>query len=114
MDTITAGKLEYILAGSNLDMQDRDSIIELMEGYAKQEVERSKVFSPNAVLAVTSDSKENKKESEVAVAFGEWVSDKYFLMTDKSGYIKLDCTDERIYNIKELYDEFEKAKATDR
>lgn len=27
----------------------------------------AKVFSPNAVLAVTSDSKENKKESEVAL-----------------------------------------------
>jgi len=34
MDTITAQKLEYILSGYKLTMEDRDAIIDLMDEYA--------------------------------------------------------------------------------
>jgi len=34
MDTITAQKLEYILSGYRVTMEDRDAIIDLMDEYA--------------------------------------------------------------------------------
>ena len=36
MDTTTANKLEYILSGYNVSMDDRDAIIDLMDKYASQ------------------------------------------------------------------------------
>lgn len=36
MDTLTAKKLEIILSGYNVTMQDRDSIIDLMDEYLSQ------------------------------------------------------------------------------
>ena len=62
-------------------------------------MEASKISS-NGMLKVTSDSTKNKKESEVAVAFAEWL----FAQTDW-----------RTKNFTELYEMFEKqkAKATD-
>lgn len=60
---------------------DEDDVTILMEVMKKIErranklkaeaQEEAKVFSSNAMLAVTSDSTENKKESEVAVAFAD-------------------------------------------
>ena len=45
MDTLTAQKLEYILSGYKVTMQDRDAIIDLVDEYAGAVANKNIVLS---------------------------------------------------------------------
>jgi hypothetical protein len=68
MKTATVNKLEYILSGTNVTMQERDEIIDLMQEYASQSVPPT----PDG------DELSNKEVKEMCDSFSTPVTDKPF------------------------------------
>jgi len=55
MDTITAQKLEYILSGYKVTMQDRDAIIDLIDEYAGAVANKNIVLSDVMVTTLKNE-----------------------------------------------------------
>ena len=104
--------------GDSIQIKDYGLALQIMHNqivFAQKEA--SKIFS-NGMLAVTSDSEKNKKESGVAVAFAEWIDGcMYSRMADEQKYLGWTDGNEKIANtteeLFEIYEKHKSAKATD-